>query len=675
MLPIAGKVLLLILIAVTAYFFVQRAKFLISLLGVGTPEDRSDNPGERLKYVLGQVLTQRCATKNVTGKDLAGIGHLLLFYGFSMYVISYGFHLAEAFYDKLSPALFGSAFNNLFFFLLDTAGLIVIVAVIWAAVRRYIIKPDRLEASMDAGIILIVVFCLMILSFKVEGFRLLAEETPFSEGAYMGSLFAQMFRNIGLQESAHTLFYVTWFVHMVVIFGFGVFILYSKHLHILAAHPNLYFHSMKPKAMLEPIENMEEADRFGASEITHYSWKHLLDLYACTECGWCNANCPANNSGKPLKPKDLIHNMKEHLLATGEDLLAKQKASANGEGAENVGEEEPGLIRKVVTEDEIWDCTNCMACMEVCPVAIEHVNKIDEMRRYLVLMESNFPQEVQVVFKGMETNSNPWGIGMSTRADWAKGLGVPTLAEDNEVDMLFYVGCAGAFDDRYKKVSVSMVKILQAAGIKFGILGTEEGCCGDSARRIGNEYLFWMMAQQNIEVFKEYKVNKILVTCPHGYNTLKNDYPQFGGDFEVIHHSELILDLIKSGRIKLKGDMAKRITYHDSCFLGRYNAIYEQPRQIISSFNKGSLVEMERNRRFGFCCGAGGGRMWMEELRGNKINEIRTEEALGGNPDFIATACPFCMTMLEDGLKAKNAEENVKVMDIAEFVASQLLVH
>ncbi len=666
MLPIAGKIFLLVLIALTGYFFYQRAKYLIDLLKLGTPEDRSDNPSERWKYVLGQVLPQRCATKNVTKKDLAGVGHLLLFYGFSVYVISYGFHITEAFYDKLSPALFGAGFNNFFFFFLDTAGLVVIASLLWAFIRRYIVKPDRLEPSMDAGIILVVVFCLMIMSFSVEGFRLLAEETPFADWAYMGNAFSQVFVNMGLTESSHTLYYVFWYLHMIVVLGFGIYILYSKHLHILAAHPNLYFHSTKPKGSLEPIENMEEAERFGASNITHYSWKHLLDLYACTECGWCNENCPANVSGKQLKPKDVIHNMKEHLLETGKDLLAQKAEETQGD------EEEPTLVRAVVTEDEIWDCTNCMACMEVCPVAIEHVSKINEMRRYLVLMESNFPAEVQTVFKGMETNSNPWGIGMSTRADWAKNLGVKTLAEDSDVDILFYVGCSGAFDDRYKKVSTAMVKILQAAGVKFGILGTEEGCCGDSARRIGNEYLYSMMAQQNIEVFNAYNVKKILVTCPHGYNTLKNEYSQFGGEFEVIHHTEFILDLIKRGRLKLKGDLDKTITYHDSCFLGRYNSIYDQPREILGAISNNDLVEMERNRRFAFCCGAGGGRMWMEEDRGDKINEIRTEEALSINPDIIATACPFCMTMFEDGLKAKNAEDKVKVLDIAEFVANQL---
>ncbi len=669
MLPILGKLVLLVLIGVTAYFFIKRGKFLISLLKVGQPEDRSDQPKERLRFTLKTVLAQRCVLDNVTGKDRAGVGHMLLFYGFSLFVISYGFHIAEGFYSKLSPALFGSAFNNLFFFLLDVAGLVVIACVIWAVIRRYVLRPDRLEPSMEAGVILIVVFSLMVLSYCVEGFRLLAETTPFAKGAFVGAAFARAFADMGLQTYAHTLFYVFWWVHILLIFSFGIYILYSKHLHILAAHFNLYYHSTRPKGTLVPIENMEEAERFGASKLSDFTWKHLLDLYACTECGWCSANCPANNSGKPLKPKDMIHNLKEHLLAVGPELLAKKAAAAEA------AEEEAGstMVGEVVTHDEIWDCTNCMACMEVCPVAIEHVDKIDDMRRFLVLMESNFPAEVQGVFRNMENNSNPWGIGMATRADWAKDLGVKVLSDDSNVDILYYVGCAGSFDDRYKKVSKSMIKILQAAGVNFGILGTEEGCCGDSARRIGNEYLFYMMANQNIETFNAYNVKKILTTCPHGYNTLKKEYPNYeGGTFEVIHHSEFILDLLNSGRLKLKGDFAKKITTHDSCFLGRYNDIYDAPRQILQSIPQTRLVEMDRVRRTSFCCGAGGGRMWMEETRGEKINEVRTAEALTKSPECIATACPFCLTMFEDGLKAKNAEERVKVLDIAEFVAGHL---
>ena len=670
MLPTSGKIFLLLLIGVTSYLFVQRARFLISLLKLGKEENRFDRPWSRLRYAVGQVLLQRCVLKNVTKRDRSGLGHAFIFYGFCLFVISYGFHITEGFYEKLSPALFGAGFNNLFFFLLDVAGLVVICALSWAAIRRYIIRPSRLEPIMSKGaaIILVLIFSLMVIGLSVEGFRLMAEDKPFADWAFVGVAFSKLFTQMGLKPYAETLFYFFWYLHMMIVFGFGIYILYSKHLHILAAHPNLFFHSTAPKGSLQPITDMEEAEMFGAAEITDFSWKHLLDLYACTECGHCTANCPAAISEKPLTPKDLVVDLRDHLFATGNDLLERREKEKSQEKEEGVC-----VITDVLPEGILWDCTNCMACMEACPVEIEHVAKIVDMRRYLVLMESSFPAEVQPAFRGMERNSNPWNLGRSTRADWAKKLDVNILSEGNsEVDILYYVGCSGSYDVRNQKVAKSMVKILKTAGINFGILGTEEGCCGDSARRIGNEYLYQMMVQENIETFNKYKFNKIVVTCAHGYNTLKKEYPEFGGKFEVVHHTEFILDLIKTGRLKLKGDFDKTVTYHDSCFLGRYNQIYEAPRQILGSIPNARLVEMDRNHKFAFCCGAGGGRMWMERVRGQRVYAIRTEQALAKNPEYIATGCPFCMTHFEDGLIFHDVEEKVKVIDIAEIVANQL---
>jgi len=670
MLPVSGKIALLLMIVVTVYLFVPRARFLINLLKLGKEEDRFDRPGERLKYALGQVLLQRCVLKNVTRTDRSGLGHMLIFYGFCFFVISYGFHIAEGFYHRLSPALFGEGFNNLFFFLLDAAGLTVLFALGWAAVRRYIIRPTRLEPIMSRGaaIIMILIGSLMLIGFSVEGFRLLAEDQPFAEWAFVGTAFSAFFAWIGLRPYAWTLFYLFWFVHMIIVFGFGVYLLYSKHLHILASHFNLYFHSTAPKGTLRPITDMEEAEMFGAAEITDFSWKQLLDLYACTECGQCTANCPAAISEKPLAPKSFIVDLRDHLFTTGKGLLDKQKAAGikQGEGV--------CVITDVLPEDIVWDCTNCMACMEVCPVGVEHVPKIVDMRRYLVLMESNFPAVVQTAFRGMERNSNPWNLGRALRGDWAKHLDVPILSEgDGEADILYYVGCSGSYDDRNQKVARSMVKILNAAGINFGILGRQEGCCGDSARRIGNEYLYQMMVQENIETFSKYRFNKILVTCPHGYNTLKKEYPEFGGVYEVVHHTQLIRDLIRTGRLKLKGDLDETITYHDSCFLGRYNQIYEAPREILRSMPNVTLVEMDRHHKFAFCCGAGGGRMWMERVRGQRVYALRTEQALAKNPETIATACPFCMTHFEDGIIFCDVVGKVKARDIAEIVADQLV--
>jgi Fe-S oxidoreductase len=668
MLPPAGKIILLVLLIAVVYFFTQRANYLISLLKLGKAENRFDQPGQRLKFALGQMLLQRCVLKNVTKNDLSGVGHMLIFYGFSLFVISYGFHIAEGFYEKLSPALFGEVFNNLFFLLLDSAGLLVIFALIWAAIRRYLIRPFRLQPITGKGpaIILTGIFLLMIVGFSVEGFRLLAEDRPFADWAFVGTAFSNLFSSLGLEQNARALFLVFWFLHIVLIFAFGIYILYSKHLHILAAPFNLYFHSLEPKGALQPVVGMEEAESFGVPQITDFSWKHLLDLYACTECGQCTANCPATLSEKALNPKEVILSLKKTLLTHGKDLLDKK-------GAEKKEEINDSMIKELITEDVLWDCTNCRACMEVCPVDIQHVDKIIDMRRYLVLMECNFPSEVKATFRGMERNNNPWGIGSSTRGDWAKDLDIRNLSEDGgEVDLLFFLGCAASFDDRNQKIAGSIVKILQAAGINFGILGREEGCCGDSARRIGNEYLYQTMAEQNISTFYKHKIKKILVSCPHGYNTIKNEYPQFGGEFEVVHHTEFIWKLIQEGKLTLKGELAKTVTYHDSCFLGRYNSIYDAPRQILASIPNTKIIEMDRNRRYAFCCGAGGGRMWMEKVRGRRVFAMRAEQALAKNPDYIVTACPFCMIHFQDGLKFLDAEDKAKIFDIAEIVRNQL---
>jgi Fe-S oxidoreductase len=325
-----------------------------------------------------------------------------------------------------------------------------------------------------------------------------------------------------------------------------------------------------------------------------------------------------------------------------------------------------------VSEDVIWACTNCLACAMVCPVFIPCVDKFLEMRRYLVLMESNFPQEVQLVFRNMENNSNPWGVGSGLRADWMKGLEVKTMAEDSHMDLLFFVGCAGSFDDRNKKVATSLVKILKACGVKFSVLGTEEGCCGDSARRIGNEYLYQTLVQTNIEVFKNYNIKKIMTMCPHCFNTLKNEYPQFGGNYEVFHYTQFLADALGNGRLKLKKPLEKVITYHDSCYLGRANEVYEEPRRIIQAIPGLKLVEMERNRIRSFCCGAGGGRMWMEEKLGTRINQLRTDQALQTKANWVGTACPYCLTMLGDGIKEKGLEDSMAAHDLSELVVQAM---
>nr|WP_242860315.1 (Fe-S)-binding protein [Desulfosporosinus sp. I2] len=385
-------------------------------------------------------------------------------------------------------------------------------------------------------------------------------------------------------------------------------------------------------------------------------------------------------SGKHLTPKGIIQDMRVLMEETGEALKAEKKLSAGVAGQEAAAASESdesegwtgrALIGEVISEEDIWACTTCRSCEQQCPVFVEHVDKTIDMRRNLVLMETRFPGEAQLAFKNMENNGNPWGIGWSTRADFLTGLGVKTYEEDPEVEYLYWPGCSGAFDARNQKVSAALVKLLQAAGVRFAILGNEEKCCGDSARKLGNEYLFYSLATENIEVMKGYGVKKIITQCPHCYNFLKNEYPQLGGDFEVIHHTVFLLDLVKSGKLKLSRGDNKSVTYHDSCYLGRYNEIYDQPRELLKAVGL-EIKEMKHTGEKSFCCGAGGGRMWLEENEGQRINEMRTDEAIAVKTDYVSTACPFCLTMIVDGIAAREAGEQLKALDIAEILEKSL---
>jgi Fe-S oxidoreductase len=667
MLPFGGKVFLLLLIGLTLSIFVRRARFLMRLLKLGKPENRFEHLGKRLKYTVGQVVAERCTLKNVSKGDYAGIGHLLLFYGFSLFLISYLFHIAEGFYEKASPAIFGVTFNNVLFLSLDIAGLIVIAVIIWAAIRRYIIKPDRLEPTFEAGIILIVVFSLMALHYVVEGLRLLAETKPFADWSFVGMAFSRFFMDWGLREHGRILFWTFWWLHIAVVFGFSIYVLYSKHLHILASHFNLFFHPMGPKGPLRPLEDLDKGEGLGVSTVQEFSWKQLLDLYACTECGRCTANCPASISGKPLKPMDIIHHLKVHLLTSGYDLLLEKDR-----GAQNRTVGQPVMVGQVVTEDELWACTTCHACIEVCPVEVEHVERIVDLRRHLVMEKAQFPSEVKSLFRNLEVYGDTHGRGPSLRIDWAAGLPIKKAREDSHAEILYWAGCEGSFHDRNSEVSRVIVNMIQEAGVSVGILGKEEGCCGDPARRIGNEYLFRELARRNIEILNRYGVKKIIAYCPHCYNTLKNEYPQFGGHFDVVHYSVYLNELLRQGRLKAKRPLEGRVAFHDPCYLGRVNGIYDAPRDILHAIPALELREMELSRERSFCCGAGGGRMWMHEDLGQRINAIRTTEVIEAGVDFVATSCPYCLTMVGDGIKDREMEEKVSVLDLSEILSRSL---
>jgi Fe-S oxidoreductase/nitrate reductase gamma subunit len=621
---------------------------------------------------------------------LAGAGILMLG-AFMDFISHYWFHFVHGnFYLGMSLAV-------------DIGGVFIIISVIIALVRRYILRVARLDNVLDDAVLSGLILGFVITGFILEGFRIAATTPPsdWAQWSFVGYGLAKLF-----QGSAVGWYVGFWWFHIILVLGGAIYLCFtlSRLSHIIFSPVNVFFHSRRPKGALVPI-NLEEAETFGVAKIEDFTWKQLLDLDACTRCGRCEENCPAHLSGKSLSPKQVIQNLKNYLTQQGGRLLASK-----------VSETGPALIGEVITEEEIWDCTTCRTCQEVCPVYIEHIDKIIDLRRNLVLEQGSIPETAEGVLRSIEARGHSCRGTTHTRTEWAEGLGIKTLAEDSDVEVLYWTGCQAALEDRNIKVAIAFAKLLQSAGVKFGILGDEESCCGEPARRLGNEYLFQIQAQRNIETLKNYGVKKIVTACPHCFNTLKNEYPQFGGDFEVVHHSQFILELIESGCLDLTKRLNKRVTYHDPCYLGRYNGIYEPPRILLNSISIFKLVEMERggvvktkdgrqwemeerpvarvmemgkeiiNQDFrripgikslendgrkatGFCCGGGGGHFWIEEKVGQRINEMRTEDAINTQADIIAVACPFCMQMFEDGIKAKGAEEHLRAMDLAELIA------
>jgi len=630
----------------------------VRLWFIGKKEERGRSFGEGIWSAVRYGVVQKYFSR----ESYPGIMHLFIVIGFCI-------PLAVVIITQCPffalPLTFGSYFSCA----LDIIGLCALIGCLLAIVRRYVLKPDRLDNKPDDALALILVTALFLLGFVIEGFRIGITNPPNAIWNPVGLLMAKLLSAIGLmgEGSAPFLHHLTWRVHFFLLLGLVAYLPYSKLFHLVSSTLNIFLRSTGPKGELTPITDFETAETFGVTTINEFTWKQLLDLDACTRCGRCQDQCPAYLSEKPLTPKKLVQDLKNHLQSEENILLGKNGKVESEQGL-------TPLIGSAITADELWACTSCMACMEQCPVFVEQIPKVVDLRRYLVMMESSFPSEVAGVFRNMEVNSNPWGIGLASRGDWAKSLNVPILseAEDKDIDILYYVGCSGSFDDRNKKVAVAFVQVLQAAGVRFAILGAEEKCCGDSARRMGNEYLFQQLAQENIEAMNKYGVKKIVTTCPHGYNIIKNEYPQLGGTFEVYHHSEFLARLIAEGRLPLVNPVDQRITYHDSCYLGRYNGLYSEPRKVITSIAGAGLVEMDRAGERSFCCGAGGGRMWMEEHLGKRINHLRFEDALKTKAGTIGTACPFCLTMLDDATKDKEMEESIKVQDITELIVQAL---
>lgn len=539
----------------------------------------------------------------------------------------------------------------------------MIGAIKLALYRRYVLKVKRLEVDehgkKDAAFILVLILLVVCAMFgqnisHVAKHNFILGEYEFRPVSYfLSSLFFT-----GWTQTADILYEVFWWAHITLILGFLNYLPYSKHLHIITSIPNVYLGKLpEEKNILRKINLEDETiEVYGAGDTNQLSRKQILDGFSCTECGRCTDACPAAASGKSLSPRSIIVDIRKRTVE-------RSKISTD------LSLEEKTLVHNHVTDKELWQCTTCMACVEECPVMIEHIDSIVDMRRFLVLSESNFPQSLNLLFRNIETNFNPWAFNSNDREKWAEGLGVKTMAESPGGDILFWVGCAGSFDARYVKVSRALVSIMQKANIDFRILGNEEKCNGDTARRLGNEYLAQQMMTENIEVLNKYNVKKIVTACPHCFNSLKSEYRQFGGNYEVIHHSQLISELIQDKKITPIGNhKPEKVTYHDSCYLGRYNKIYDAPRDIISSVPNTELLELERSRSKGFCCGAGGGQMFLEDEEGERINLNRTQEIIDKNPDKVATACPFCMTMISDGLKDLNKSDLIEIQDIAELI-------
>jgi Fe-S oxidoreductase len=617
---------------------------------------RLNELGKRTILLFTHVLGQKAVLK----KPIVGLMHATIFWGFLIITIGTLEQFASTIYAPANFTFIGETFYRLFVRINDYFVTAVLLAIGVAAYRRYFMRPPGLGKSKDANIVLLLTSCLMVSILFMNAFHILGEHPPYANSMPVSNLLAALLTNMQLSPdlyNASSTFF-KW-VHMCIVLGFAMYIPSSKHLHIVAAGPNTFMMNLKREKGMTPINfEDEKVTQYGAAKVTDLGWKDALDYYSCTECGRCQDLCPAWNTQKPLSPKRLVLDLKDNMYRNKEKILSGKL------------DEVSHVIDEKVTEDVIWACTTCRACEVACPVFIEQVDKIYDIRRNLVLMESKFPAEVQSVFKNMETNATPWAFSSADRANWAEGLQVKTMAEADVkgIDILLWVGCAGSYDDRNKKVLRAFVSILKKANVNFAILGKEEQCTGDPARRIGNEYLYQTLAKANVETLNRYNVKKIVTACPHCFNTIKNEYKDFGGTYEVFHHSQFIAQLIHDGKIKPTQTMNQKVTFHDSCYMGRWNNVYEQPRSVLGSVPGIQLTEMKNNHDMSMCCGAGGGRMWMEEKIGKRVNIARTEQALETGSQVIASSCPFCMTMMNDGVKAKEAQGSVKVMDLAEII-------
>jgi Fe-S oxidoreductase len=640
----------------------RRALLLFRLVRLGRPVDRREDLPRRLLREGTEVLGQR----KLFQRALPGLMHALIFWGFLVLLTT----IVEVVGQIVDPAfeipiVGGTRWLGLVQDLFAAGVLVGISIALWIRLRA---RPERFVGShrLEAYRILGLIFWIIVTLFGARGARSAVGHAEDWGWTPISTLVSQAVEALPDTWERWAMWSMLW-VHLLLILGFLVYLGYSKHLHIATSAFNVFFASTRPRGRLTPLRiDLETADgevHLGAATVTDLTWKEALDLYACTECGRCQGVCPAWNTGKPLSPKLLIMNLRDHLFEQGPRLL---EARRSGEAIEPVP-----LVPEVVDDEVVWACTTCGACMQECPVDIEHVDTIVDLRRNLVMAESRFPAEAGTLLRNLESAGNPWGMPQAQRADWAKDLDVRVVGEGERApEYLYWVGCAGSFDDRAKAISRAVVQVLRRAGVSFAILGPRESCTGDPARRLGNEYLFQTMAEANVQTLRDCGVTKVIANCPHCFNTLRNEYPDYGGRFEVIHHSELIARLVAEGRLRPTERVSAEVAYHDPCYLGRHNGVYRDPRRALEAVPGVTTVEMPRHGERALCCGAGGARMWLEERIGKRINEERMDEAVATGADTVGVACPYCLIMLDDGARTRGSD--TRVLDLAQVVARSL---
>lgn len=678
----------LLVTAYTICLFFYVVKTRIQFIKLGKKSEFDNNVKKRLRKIWINVFGQKKLLKD----KKSGAIHVMFFYGF----ILVQFGAIDFIWKGLRPGshLPLGPLYSAFTFFQETVTLVILVAVIWAFYRRYIEKLARLKRNFKSGLVLLFIGGLMIFVLLGNGMGIIWHGEDLTLSEPIASLIAGALSGIGKTASI-VIFYTAWWLHLLFLLSFLVYVPQSKHAHLIAGPANVYLNRLDAPGKLTKIDFEDETqESFGAGKITDFTELQLIDLYACVECGRCTNVCPATGTGKMLSPMDLILKLRDHLTNYGAAVTSKQPwvptlafshtrgnqiaLAAGGRGVRESAAASiynPSLIGDVITEEEIWACTTCRNCEDQCPVMNEHVEKIIDLRRYLVLTEGKMKPDAKRAIQNIERQGNPWGLNRKAKEDWRdirEDVLVPTVKEmskaGEEFEYLFWVGSMGSYDNRSQKIALSFAKLLNAAGVKFAILGNKEKNSGDTARRLGNEFLFQELATANIGEMEKNGVKKIVAIDPHAYNTFKNEYPDFGLKAEVYHHTEILAKLVKEGRLVPKYEINETITYHDSCYLGRYNNVYEQPRDILKAIPGVKLVEMERSRENAMCCGAGGGLMWVEEDVGERINVARTEQALEVKPTVISSACPYCLTMLSDGTKAKEVEKAVHTYDVAELL-------